>query len=255
MIYAHPGTNSGVTRLKSWHPPPPGVSGGYGSGLGAGSEFSCARGSTRWGPSAGNTASRLFLLMQSAGGPAIAAARASLRGARHVCPPPLQPLPQTRAARNAWDAAPLPPLSSSCSHGRPNNEGNCLWFWLYFYKNACVDWACDSSNAQLAERGRRKDHTVSCHANVCNFSLISHRRTGPYILLLFRLLLNPRSQDVPPASSSFTTAFVNRDKRLLAAPSPACFEARKGRGSSSQFSKMHRRWGISEERSGGCHWL
>lgn len=75
--------------------------------------------------------------MQSAGGPAIAAAGASLRGARHVCPPPLQPLPQTRAARNAWDAAPLPPLSSSCSHGRPNNEGNCLWFWLYFYKT-CV---------------------------------------------------------------------------------------------------------------------
>ncbi|XP_059970084.1 branched-chain-amino-acid aminotransferase, cytosolic isoform X1 [Mesoplodon densirostris] len=26
MIYAHPGTNSGVKRLKSWHPPPPGES-------------------------------------------------------------------------------------------------------------------------------------------------------------------------------------------------------------------------------------
>ena len=39
------------------------------------------------------------------------------------------------------------PLSASHPHRRGNNEGNCLWFWLYFTQSVRTDCACESSDA------------------------------------------------------------------------------------------------------------
>ena len=96
--------------------------------------------------------------------------------------------------------------------------------------------------------------------NACSIFLINEAWTEPS--LHFSLQVSAQPVTGCAASRFFTAVFVKRDKRRHAAPSPACFEVWKGRGSSSQFlflfffllfsvSEMHRRWGILEKRSGG----
>ena len=69
--------------------------------------------------------------------------------------------------------------------------------------------------------------------NACSIFLINEAWTEPS--LHFSLQVSAQPVTGCAASRFFTAVFVKRDKRRHAAPSPACFEVWKGRGSSSQF--------------------
>lgn len=78
---------------------------------------------------------------------------------------------------------------------------------------------------------------------------VAHRWSGPSILFFSNLLTGCAS------SGFFTTAFVSGDERLLAAPSPTCFEVWKGRGSFFQLLRCTGGGGCGGKRSWGCFCL
>lgn len=153
--------------------------------------FLTGRDSTLRGRSGGNTPSRLFLLMQSAS----------------ISPPEGQHLPAGGPARSppaTWSShrpshrpshpRSLPPehterlgrrvcrlLNSSCPHGRRNNEGNCLSFWLYFNQKMGVGVEPATPQRHSWQKGDGGSTTVVWgHADLCNTFLVNHRWMGPF---------------------------------------------------------------------------
>lgn len=159
----------------------------------------------------GNTASSLFLLMQSAREPAISAAGGpGCSPARHVSSPPPRAarasIPAAAAARSSRQRTPPaprtqpagPPRGRSGPHGPRNHEGNCFRLGLCFTKTrVCTEPASPQRHA-VGRKGteERPPWCVSAQTGSLPSLSVLAGRDLPFFPF------QTCSQDVPPQAFS-----------------------------------------------------